>query len=953
MLSMVCILTACPSEEPIYLEPSITVDGATTLSFDQDGGSQSVTIKTNRNWSAEVVADDPSWIQISPNSGVCEEGEVTAQVQIVTLANAGRDREATVTFTASTTSATIKVKQTGSLAPIQATPISEIWAKSKEGSDVILSEETFIRGRVVSIVDETIGSSLNNKSMAIQDGTAKKSGIIVRFTNADYNVFELGAEVEVDMTGGKLNYYNGTLQATPLEDTKIVKTTADVEPMAAITVTTEEVATNDYQSMYIQLENAQVVSSQLNKKFEDSKGNTNIETADGGSIVLYVGSYAAFKGETVPSGAGVLKGLAGVYGSTYQIQPQCAEDYAGMTGTRFEVEGEGPDMGNATLKSISEIWAMGETTISDEVKIKGIVVSNGDEKTGSSINNKSIAIQDGTSKNSGIILRVLDASNNTFATGDEVEVLLTGAKTSIYQGTFQVQPKEDSYIVKTDKANAPLDPISVTIEQILNDDYQSMYVQLEEVQVVDDQLSKTMSGSVNVEDKAGNRVVMYTGTYAAFKDEKVPQGAGALRGLAGVYGSNYQIQPQRVEDYADMTGTRFTVGGDVDIKDATLSSIADVWKRGEQSKVTSNIKIKGVVVSNPDNETGGSINNKSIAIQDGTGEQSGIIIRVSDAASNTFATGDEIEVYLYGASLSLYSGTYQAQPQSDSYIVKTDKANAPLDPITVTMAQLKGDKYQSMYVQVADVQVDDADLSKKMAGSIKIVNKAGESVVMYTGNYAAFKDENVPQGSGTLKGLAGVYNSNYQIQPQRVSDYSGLTGQRFAVEGGGNEGGNEGEGGGSEGDGNYTSNVGMVKTDGDVSCYDKNDGNNPAIAVIGGKEYDAIKLGTSKQGGYWTTPVLPKTGDVTITFYAVAWKNNGCKMDITINNGGKIDGATSKTITLEANDGATSNPPYTITFDQSKNFYTLKLTGVTDKTTLKFSTESSKKRAIIVGLNAK
>ena len=145
----------------------------------------------------------------------------------------------------------------------------------------------------------------------------------------------------------------------------------------------------------------------------------------------------------------------------------------------------------------------------------------------------------------------------------------------------------------------------------------------------------------------------------------------------------------------------------------------------------------------------------------------------------------------------------------------------------------------------------------------------------------------------------------------------------------------------------------MVKTDGDVSCYDKNDGNNPAIAVIGGKEYDAIKLGTSKQGGYWTTPVLPKTGDVTITFYAIAWKNNGCKMDITINNGGKIDGATSKTITLEANDGATGNPPYTITFDQSKNFYTLKLTGVTDKTTLKFSTESSKKRAIIVGLNAK
>jgi hypothetical protein len=84
------------------------------------------------------------------------------------------------------------------------------------------------------------------------------------------------------------------------------------------------------------------------------------------------------------------------------------------------------------------------------------------------------------------------------------------------------------------------------------------------------------------------------------------------------------------------------------------------------------------------------------------------------------------------------------------------------------------------------VQVVAADLGKTFAtesahGSINMEAESGETFIMFTSRYAAFRAETVPQGSGTLKGIASVNNDVYQILPTTAADYAGMTGARFGV----------------------------------------------------------------------------------------------------------------------------------------------------------------------------
>ena len=162
-------------------------------------------------------------------------------------------------------------------------------------------------------------------------------------------------------------------------------------------------------------------------------------------------------------------------------------------------------------------------------------------------------------------------------------------------------------------------------------------------------------------------------------------------------------------------------------------------------------------------------------------------------------------------------------------------------------------------------------------------------------------------------------------------------------EGNGDDPGNDNPSGG-EGNGVYSSNLALPTADSSSEAH------YAVKVIVDGEEYPALKLGKSEAGGTYTVGNLPATGDVTLTFYGVAWKGKSCDLTIAVNNGGQIDGASSKTLSLVPNQGATQNTPFTITFGD-KDFYTLNLTGVTENTTLTFSTPNAKPRCILTGLN--
>ena len=115
------------------------------------------------------------------------------------------------------------------------------------------------------------------------------------------------------------------------------------------------------------------------------------------------------------------------------------------------------------------------------------------------------------------------------------------------------------------------------------------------------------------------------------------------------------------------------------------------------------------------------------------------------------------------------------------------------------------------------------------------------------------------------------------------------------------------------------------------------------LAAVGGTEYDVLKLGTSKANGSYTTTAVGESNVNTLSFYAVGWKGKTVKLTVT------VDGKATE-LTLTANDGASDNPTYTITFNDQTDYYSIPLTGVTANSTITFETDSSGYRAIICGV---
>lgn len=528
--------------------------------------------------------------------------------------------------------------------------------------------------------------------------------------------------------------------------------------------------------------------------------------------------------------------------------------------------------------------------------------------------------------------------------------------------------------------------------------------------------------------------------YMVSTEFKVPSGSTKL--YIKYATSNLQSnQGYRFDDFTLYVGGNGSLITPEDPGDKTYITVAELRAKGEVT-ISDNLYVKASVISNK--EGGNSTSLKNIVISDG---EAGIAIRFT--ANADYAVGTELELALQGAQLAKYQGLLQLNNFSNAKATATGETKI-IQAKEVTAADIVAGTYESMYVAVPDVEVVAEDLGKKMGDADAHVNiemeaKTGQNFSMFTARYSTFINDNVPQGSGTLKGIAGINIPDggvavYQVAPQTASDFAGLTGDRFGGEATFSFGtpeftattikagtaivdgkitipytaatGSEtynitvavsGDaaagidpivtavtktltaGSGSielpitgtpttagtvtftingitelttntvnatvlaAGSADYTSNVSLPTAD------NSGDASYKASISIGGGDFFGLKLGTGSKAGTYTTEVLPATGNVTLSFYAVAWKGKKGTIKITVNNGGTIDNAASKTFDLQANNGATGNSPFTMTLE-STDFYSVALQGVTSATTLTIETVSGTgldPRAILTGVNVK
>ena len=553
-------LASCGPDEPEKVTVSVS---PTSLSFDSDGGSQSLNVQSNGSWTVRV---DGGWITASTFSG-----SGNGSVEVTAAANDGDVREGSLTIASADQSVVVTVSQ--KTTPI--TEISKVRALYKD-ADVKITDKTLVKGTVVSNFRSASNGGVNNytsqKTIVIQDAT----GGLQLFCGQENTNFGFGDIVQVDLTGQTLSVYqNGPIQVNGLPIDRITKLGS--ETPSAKQVTIEQFMSNAVESQYVAIPDVQVASSDLDKTFGNSSGHTSINMVakTGETFVIFTSKYASFIGQKVPSGSGTVKGVTMKYGTTMQICLTSLTDVAGLTGERF-----GNQQGEAKVVSIKEIrdlYTGADTKISENVAVEGTVISDYRRDTDGGLNNytsaKTIVVSDGQY---GLML-YCSGDNKTFARGDKVKVTLYNQTLSVYQnGPLQVNGLPLDNIEKTGSETPS--PREITVDQLLTGNYESTYVAVKDVQVKSEFLGKKFSSStentsIAVEGKDGGEFDIFTSRYAVFRDETVPSGSGTLKGIAGKYGTRFQLTVSARSDYAGLTGDRFGSGTQIALPFAETS----VW----------------------------------------------------------------------------------------------------------------------------------------------------------------------------------------------------------------------------------------------------------------------------------------------------------------------------------------------------------------------------------------
>lgn len=115
-----------------------------------------------------------------------------------------------------------------------------------------------------------------------------------------------------------------------------------------------------------------------------------------------------------------------------------------------------------------------------------------------------------------------------------------------------------------------------------------------------------------------------------------------------------------------------------------------------------------------------------------------------------------------------------------------------------------------------------------------------------------------------------------------------------------------------------------------------------AVVTVGGNDNDAIKVGSSSKGGDLSITI--PSGATNLRFYAAAWKGvTGLSLNISKTSGPEGASISAASVNLTADDGMTSNSPFTLSGNESDFCFNLTLSGITSEAVYKFTTSTTKR----------
>lgn len=208
-----------------------------------------------------------------------------------------------------------------------------------------------------------------------------------------------------------------------------------------------------------------------------------------------------------------------------------------------------------------------------------------------------------------------------------------------------------------------------------------------------------------------------------------------------------------------------TVTDDDDIVPTDISVVRALYTASDVT-INTETYIEGVVISN-----GNNVTNRNVFVQDETG-----VIVVRFTAAHSFVQGDKLLIDLNGALLTRDAGAPNTGPLQlggtpGIALTKATKTGTGTVPAaeTVTIAQLNAGTFEGKLVKLENVFFPDADGTIKLNGSRTLSNGTATTVVR-SESYSPWQNNAIPLGSGTIEGIASIFNGAAQILPLETAD---------------------------------------------------------------------------------------------------------------------------------------------------------------------------------------
>ena len=810
----------------------------------------------------------------------------------------------------------------------------------------------------VVVTDKEGGNTTSNNLQLMTEGaTTAKNGITLYgsgvYTNpADEGfTFKAGDKVKVTLKAGeaRVTTYNKLYEVTGSQGASWVV----VEKIGTATVTPVEIAPDqitDFQAMPVSIKNVTAPAT------ASTWNGTKTFTQNGVEVTVYTSQGAPWADQQFVAGAtGTITGYAALYKGAAQVSPRSTKDIADfMSGTTPE-----PD---------PDVTPIGEITTAGTYKTEGTVVARGKmayiiaDNTGAIMvyhkdNERSVGEKISIS---GEVTLYNAQSTPQFSDSAVVEVLSTGnnwtynpakkdgaAMDALLSGTpvcTEIE-FEGNLAISGNYVNVTIPGASTAIGSVKYIDNSTISQLNGKDVVVKGYFVGTSSGKyVNVlpysiEEVGGSTEpdpdmtpigeITTEGTYKT-------EGTVVARGkMAYIIADNTGAIMVYHKDNERSVGEKISISGEVTLYNAQSTP------QFSDSAVVEVLSTGNNWTYNPAKKDGAAMD----ALLSGTP-----VCTEIEFEGNLAISGNYVNVTIPGASTAVGSikyidnSTVAAYDGRDvlvkGYFVGTSSSRyVNVLPYSVEETNPSTDP---------EMTVDPASLSFPAAGGEKSVTVTTRNADGCTIEASADNAKFSVSVSGTTVTVAAGENTsesaiNATLTVKLMKSGSAVVTRTVALTQSGVSSGNDTKG-------TYTSMDIFTSTKDDSPSASYTLGNS---TTFNGMEASGVKLGTSSKSGYFTSQAVGVTGSKKLSFYAVAWKGKSATLYVRVNGGGSV---TSNGTALTANDGATSNPPFTITVSDS-DYYTLDVTGLTASSTITFSTSpnfakesSSAPRAVVAGI---